>query len=268
MAFSAFRSTRNLRASLLYHLHRGRHRKDVQSFLFSLLPYRTAHRLIRIGGNNDGGYLLPDDLNGLVACFSPGVSETITFDLEIMERGIPCFLADASVDGLVQDHPLATLDKLFVGPRTEGDFISLDDWVARYAPPEGDMLLQMDIEGAEYDTLQATDEKTLGRFRIIVLELHGLHRVFRPEKLQDYRAVMGKLLRQFKVVHTHVNNVSRMVSAAGIDVAPLLELTLLRNDRVTGAELNHDLPHILDEKNLITHQDYSVPGAWFSYRNS
>lgn len=61
---------------------------------------------------------------------------------------------------------MATFDKLFLGPTTSRQFISLDDWVARYAPPDGDLLLQMDIEGAEYVTLNAARTGTLERFEL------------------------------------------------------------------------------------------------------
>src|SRR4051794_36195573 len=45
----------------------------------ALRPWITEHPLIRLGGEHDGGYLLPDDLDGIVACFSPGVSDEASF---------------------------------------------------------------------------------------------------------------------------------------------------------------------------------------------
>jgi hypothetical protein len=40
----------------------------------SLAPQTTDKALIRLGPNKDGGYLVPNDLDGIEACFSPGVS--------------------------------------------------------------------------------------------------------------------------------------------------------------------------------------------------
>ncbi len=259
------RTRRNLKAKAAFALQPGLKRSDIRSFLASLVPYRTNVPLIRLGGENDGGYLVPDDLEGIVACFSPGVSETMTFDLDVMGRGIPSYMADASVEGLVEQHPLATFDPLFVGPRSEGNVISLDDWVARYAPAQGDLMLQMDIEGAEYETLAATSPETLSRFRIIVLELHSLNKVFRKRRLARYKRMMDALAEHFVVVHTHPNNCAPMVSAAGFDVPPVLELTLLRRDRVQESAIQTELPHPLDECNVPDLPDYSLPRAWFSY---
>ena len=63
-----------------------------------LRPYNCAHSLIRIGPEADGGYLLPDCLQGIAASFSPGVSFEFGFDLDLLARGIPVHMADASVD--------------------------------------------------------------------------------------------------------------------------------------------------------------------------
>jgi hypothetical protein len=48
-------------------------RSELFSFLRSVHPILTPYALIKLGGMYDGGYLLPDDLAGVEACFSPGV---------------------------------------------------------------------------------------------------------------------------------------------------------------------------------------------------
>ena len=42
--------------------------------LTRLYPYDSGHTLLRLGPNGDGGYLVPDDLDGITHCFSPGVA--------------------------------------------------------------------------------------------------------------------------------------------------------------------------------------------------
>lgn len=64
-----------------------------------LWPVKTRFPLIRIGSENDGGYLIPNDLYGITACFSPGVDINSSFEKELLKReGIPSHLADYSVD--------------------------------------------------------------------------------------------------------------------------------------------------------------------------
>jgi len=55
----------------------------------------------------------------------------------------------------------------------------MDDWVAT-APisEDSDLMLQMDIEGYEYETFLSMSDKLLSRFRIIVVEFHSLQMLF------------------------------------------------------------------------------------------
>ena len=51
-----------------------------------LKPVRSSYPLVRIGGDQDGAYLLPNDLKGIEACFSPGVSYKKSFELYQIEN--------------------------------------------------------------------------------------------------------------------------------------------------------------------------------------
>ena len=53
---------------------------DVLKQFFDVIkPIQTNHNLIRVGGKGDGGYLIPDDLENIKVCFSPGVDVTANF---------------------------------------------------------------------------------------------------------------------------------------------------------------------------------------------
>ena len=127
------------------------HPDEAASRVLGLLhPYATDHPLIRIGGLGDGGYLVPDDLDGITTCFSPGVSNVANFESDLIERGIRSFLSDFSVEASPIQHHMISFQKRYVGASTHGHFVTLEDWVRDYAEPEdSEMILQMDIEGAE-----------------------------------------------------------------------------------------------------------------------
>ncbi len=236
----------------------------VERLINRLHPITTDKELIRLGSMGDGGYLVPDDLDGIVACFSPGVSTVATFEEAIVQQGIPCYLADASVSGAPVDHPLIHFDKKFLGVINDHSTITLDSMVRAYAPISGDLILQMDIEGAEWPVLLNVSDSVLGRFRIIVLELHSLERLIDKVGFDLMSAVLDRLLRQFNVVHLHPNNNSPMpLHVDGLVIPRLLEMTLLRRDRGSRTGFAKQFPHPLDHRNLVQLPDFPLPAGWY-----
>ena len=172
--------------------------KQLEQFLWCTRPVGDRHGLIRLGGMGDGGYLIPNDLDEIVACFSPGVFNVSDFELDMAKRGIPCYLADASVEKPPIQNEAFDFEKKFLGVKNEGDFMTLESWIEQKAPTMGDMILQMDIEGAEFDVLIDTSNDILMRFRIIVVEFHGLDRIFSNGGFTLINLVFQKLLKILK----------------------------------------------------------------------
>ena len=52
---------------------------EVINLISSLRPKKSTTELFRIGPNRDGGYLVPSGLDGVEACFSPGVAQVSDF---------------------------------------------------------------------------------------------------------------------------------------------------------------------------------------------
>jgi Methyltransferase FkbM domain len=231
-----------------------------------LRPVDGGHSLIRIGGGADGGYLLPDDLAGITACFSPGVGDSSRFELDLERRGIKSFLADASVKGPAPEAAHMDFDAKFLGAWTGGDKITLDDWVASKRSPvtEGDLMLQMDIEGAEYEVLLAASQATLRRFRIITLELHWFERLGQPAACHLISSVLEKLAQEFVPVHLHPNNHARAVLIAGYTLPPLLEVTYLRRDRCLSMEPRREFPHAADRDNVVGKPPLALPRCFYA----
>jgi hypothetical protein len=231
--------------------------------LHALKPVKTKYPLIRVGGKNDGGYLLPDDLSGISTCFSPGVDVTASFEKDLACRGILSHLADASVDGAPDDFRILSFEKKFLGVVNDGDYMTLEFWVRNKAP-EGDLILQMDIEGAEYQTIIATPLDILRRFRVIAIEIHHVESWFNNpiswETMQDF---FSKLLADFRVVHLHPNNNCPFIDADGILLPTVFEMTLLRKDRAIPEGYCDTFPHPLDQPNVLDKPDRPLPVSMY-----
>jgi len=138
--------------------------------------------MIRLGGESDGAYLLPDDLDGVAACFSPGVGNKKDFEDELCRLyGIRTHMCDFRSDLTMLKTSLIpgfqTFRKKWCDTASSSTSISLKDWIEIEEPDETqDLILQMDIEGAEYRNLFRLPDECLSRFRIVVLELHSLNR--------------------------------------------------------------------------------------------
>jgi hypothetical protein len=231
-----------------------------------LHPLDTGYSLIRVGGSNDGGYLIPNDLNGITACFSPGVADSARFEEDLINRfSIPCYLADYSINAAPIEHPLIEFDPYFIGTNPSEEYITFEAWVRQKVPQDdiGDLLLQMDIEGAEYDAIFSVSEKTLNRFRIIILELHGLNEMWSTGSHNLFVSFLRKLTTNHYVVHNHFNNACRTKKRNGIEIPNALEVTLHRKDRAKTRRYLKHYNNNLDQKNDLNNPFLQPSGIWF-----
>jgi hypothetical protein len=235
----------------------------VLELIRGLRPRSCAAPLIRVGGNGDGGYLIPDDLAGIEYCFSPGVNRTADFENELANRNIRSFLADYSVERPPLSRPEFVFDRKFIGSRSDEIFMTLADWKQKYLPDyPGDLLLQMDIEGGEYEVFLNATLELLSSFRIIVVELHSLEQLFDRFAFSIMKSCFDKLLSRFYVVHAHPNNCRGMVMHGGIGIPDVMEMTLYNRSRGQPGPYRSDCPHALDVDNCKTRPSLTLPDCW------
>jgi hypothetical protein len=237
----------------------------VRDLVRRLRPLHCGKDLIRIGGNGDGGYLLPNDLEGIEYCFSPGVGTMVDFESHLATLNIRSFLADHSVDFPPIAKPEFTFDKKFLGATdTEASF-TLKSWRDKYlASNIHDLLLEMDIEGSEYEVILSTPSDTLTDFRIMVIEFHSLDKMFDPFAYALFKTCFDKILRHFHVVHIHPNNCCGSAKRADIEVPRVMEFTFYNKNRVTETKYRKDFPHILDRDDVAQHEPLHLPTCWYS----
>jgi len=230
--------------------------KDFHQFLSLLQPQKSKFPLVRVGGQNDGGYLIPDDLDGLDAIYSPGVAESSDFEAYFSSQGLWCFLADNSVDLPPIHNDKIFFEKKHIGLSVSEHEMTLEDWVLRNTPDSTDLVLQMDIEGSEWAVLTHVPESILSKFRIVVVEFHNLHRIFNSEGLASANLALTKLLGFFEIVHLHPNNGGGHIRFRNKHVPRVIEITFIRKDRVSNLEPITIFPHKLDAPNLPNLPDF------------
>lgn len=246
-----------------YHVEKATRPEDLAALLSRLRPVKTKAPLVRIGPPGDGGYLLPDDLDGVTTCISPGVSTEAGFDLALAERGVEIHMADASVAGPPMAHPRFHFTPKFLDLMDDETRTRLDTYCAPILS-SGDAVLQMDIEGAEWRVLYDASPATLQRFRIMVIEFHGLEALFGRGAFALMAPLFDKLLQTHAVVHLHPNNCDAPVQFGSFSIPPLMEITFYRRDRdfVAWGDGKAVYPHPLDADNVPGRPSVHLPECW------
>lgn len=249
-----------------YVLENRTQEKKVLELIKKLQPYNVGKDLIRLGAKRDGGYLVPDDLVEIEACFSPGVSTVSEFEKDCFKRGMKIFLADKSVDkpkiGLNKNN--YNFLKKYIGCYNNNDFITLDSWInSSNIKKNKDLMLQMDIEGAEYTSLLNISDDLLNLFRIIVIEFHDLHKFWNKGFYDIASVCFDKILLNHTCVHIHPNNFEPIDSHNGIEIPMAAEFTFIRNDRFSTKSYQKSLPHNLDNDNSNERKSILLPKIWY-----
>ncbi len=237
---------------------------EIGLLVAAMWPVVTDRPLLRAGGDGDGAYLIPDDLEGVGALFSPGVDQVSAFEDAMAARGMRCYLADGSVSGPASGNPSFHFEKKYLGMTEGGEFITLDDWVARNEPGDHDLMLQMDIEGAEWLVLATMSDALLARFRVMVIEFHSLTRMFDEFGGRVIPDILRRLLRTHHVVHSHPNNVAFIARRGEIEIPDLVEMTFLRKDRGQCKGYADQFPHALDIVNVPERPVMPLPRSWYA----
>jgi hypothetical protein len=237
----------------------------VLKLIESLYPIQTQFELIRLGPSGDGGYLVPNDLEGIEACFSPGVDKISEFELDCLEHGMKIYMADKSVEkpNLNVSEDKYSFIKKFVGCTNNDDYITMDNWVkSNYPEEETELILQMDIEGGEYNSLINMSDSLINSFRIMIIEFHSLQNLWNPHHFNLSQAVFNKILQTHTCVHIHPNNYCGIDSRLNIEIPPIAEFTFIRKDRIKTKKFASNFPHKLDYDNTKK-ESIHLPQNWY-----
>jgi len=241
--------------------------EKLQILINKLHPYTINKKLIRMGPNGNGGYLLPDDFDGIEACFSPGVGSTSDFEVDCAKMGMKVFLADNSVDGPTVKNKNFLFHKKNIGAIESQDFMTMDEWINNSdIKSDSDLLLQMDIEGYEYEVIYNISNDLMRRFRIIIIEFHQLEMLFNNTCFEKLSNVFEKIMQNHECVHIHPNNCCVPYRRQDIEIPPVMEFTFIRKDRIEVKEYSDKFPHVLDFDSAKG-PTLILPKCWYSKNN-
>jgi hypothetical protein len=243
---------------------------EISSLLQSIQAMAIREKLIRVGPNRDGGYVVPEEIFAVDGLISPGVGFSNDFDTSLAEHGVPVLMIDHTVTKPPGGHESFRFRKMELSPFDSATEISLDSAVAAMGAGQN-LALQMDIEGSEWAVIGSTSQRTLDSFKVMVIEFHNFHKLVTSAiGLATAKNVFRKLLTSHGVAHAHVNNCCkgfwRPVSGASrrVYTPSTFELTLVRRDSFHFTGHVAKLPSSLDWTNLAAKPKPTMPEEWLS----
>lgn len=162
----------------------------------------------RFGEDHDGGYLLCGNLlQAVKAGYSYGISGYDGWGCDVATRQqVPVHQYDCFNTKV----PVCKTGRTIFHPECVGSVARTEDGrpfdtVVGQLQKNGDaanhIVMKMDVEGAEWESLPALTDDALNRIDQLVMELHGV-------KEQKYVDVVKRLKQFFYVAHLHINNFS------------------------------------------------------------
>lgn len=177
-------------------------------------------KLIRVGGDGDGGYVMHDDFS-TPSALSIGVGRDISWDVAVAARGVRVHAFDHTVKGLPVPAPNVEFHRIGLGAGR--DCIPWPEMV-HMASPQGDVIAKIDIEGAEW---QALENQDLSRSVQLILELHELSRLLDfPQRI----AMLQQIHATHAPVHVHANNYDSLFRADNYWFCETVEISYVRRD--------------------------------------
>lgn len=243
--------------------NRGRWDKYCQQIRKLLHIYGVDNfQLVRVGGKHDGGYIMLDDFENVKLAYSFGISNDVTWDKDIADRGIDVFLYDHTIKDLPMQNERFHFFKKGIAEtdKPDGQLYSLKTLICEnHHEKDKNMILKMDIEGDEWDVLRSMEPGILKLFNQIVLELHNL--TIMDDDL-EVKEVLSKLNMTHAVVHVHGNNWSSALAYEQGIMPASLEVTYVNRDVYCVKELDDiELPIDIDERNYCERDEFCL-GKW------
>ncbi|WP_242097995.1 FkbM family methyltransferase [Sphingomonas sp. CROZ-RG-20F-R02-07] len=224
--------------------------QDTRRILRLLRPQSvTGFAKVRLGKEADGGYTCIDDFAGIDTAFSFGINDDISWDLDAADRGLTIHQFDHTVADPAPHDSRMIFQAKRIDRHSSDETQALGDLIRRYDKrrERPNLVLKMDIEGGEWDVLDATSEDELARLAWIVCELHYFQGLAERHHREIVDRCLQKIGRRFAVVHVHSNVWGGYTSLANTVVPNVIEVTLVNRALYDLIETHELFPGPLDQ---------------------
>ena len=223
---------------------------DEQFCIYHLLSTKkvVGKKRILLGTKRDGSYVLLDDFDKIKIAYSFGISKEIQFDIELANRGIDVFMYDHTIDSLPYNHSNFHWKKIGIRGNndTDNNLKTLEAILMENNHNlEDNMILKMDVENWEWESLKDLSDSILKKFKYILIEYHFMN----PEtEGKLYYNVLKKLHKYHQPFYFRCNVRNIIVQFGNNRVCKFIEVSYVNR-----------------ENNIFTKDDSIYPIFEFDY---
>ena len=187
--------------------------------------------LVRIGRDNDGGYIYLNDFHDGGIAYSFGICNDVSWDKDMVSRSYDVFMYDHTIEALPEENEHFHWFKLGISDgSTNDERLKTLEYLIEQNHHQGkkNMILKMDVEGAEWGFLEKVKPETLMQFSQMTFELHGMIDPSRSERILN---VLRKINRTHQLIHIHSNNYGNYVTVDGKNFSELFEVSYVLREK-------------------------------------
>ena len=226
----------------------------------TLTVYKSPYNKIRLGKDNDGGYIICVIPNiNYDILISGGIKDDISFEEDFCNKyeNVKCVAFDASIDNILTKNSNITFIKKYIGGTNDNNFTNLHDIIDL----NNNIFIKMDIEGYEYDWICSLDDEQINKFSQIVIEIH------KPFNFKE-KNVFDKLNKNHILVHFHPNNACGIRNHKNIKIPNIFECTFINKKYYNEPyKLNDEkIPSSIDMPNVLNVSEININYPPFVFR--
>ena len=220
---------------------------EYYSQLHDLLSIGKAENfgLVRVGQNKDGGYVMLDDFSAGGIAYSFGIANDVSWDKDMVSRGYDVFMYDHTIDRLPEKNSHFHWSKLGIADGVTKDerLKTLEELISvNHHEDRQNMILKMDVEGAEWGFFENVKSETLAKFSQMTLEIHDM---INPSDSERTLNALRKINETHQLVHLHANNIVNYITIGGKNFCSSLEVSYVLRSKYKFIE-NYDVNLPLD----------------------
>lgn len=219
-----------------------------------LRVYESPYQKVRLGKNNDGGYIICDIDSNYDILLAGGIANDISFENALLEKYTE--LHGVAFDGTIASCPRRTQNRLHfvkknVGAVESASVSNLREYFTQY----NNIFMKMDVEGGEVPLFKSLSDTDLLKIKQLVIEIHSPSDTILPIRLA----------KTHWLVHLHANNCCGTASIDGVTVPKVFECTYIRRESDDNFPLNkRPIPDTdLDQPNVVGKPEIELYGPPF-----